>query len=159
MAGVRQVGLAPALFVLLISVRVATAAAVECQHELAVAARAGDRAQAAFQIEAEALGGALCLVEEHAAPAQPEPTGTARDPEGPHLTSPCPFFKSPANLTAIVSGAVPHRAVLLWTVRGLGDQRLEAGAAPAAFHPRGPPGQAGEVLARAPRPGPERSAL
>lgn len=155
MTGMRQAGLGPALLVLLLGVRVATAAAVACQHELADAAHAAARVQAERQIAAEAFGGALCLGEEadHAAPA-PDP-----EAQGPHLTSPCPFFKSPANLTAIVTGATPHRAALLWTVRDLADQSLEAGAAPAAYHPRGPPGPAGGVLARAPRPGPERPAL
>ena len=61
----KRVGFAPALLVLLLSVRVATAAAVDCQHELADAAQAHHHAQDRLKIEAIALGGALCLGEEN----------------------------------------------------------------------------------------------
>lgn len=135
---------APALLVLLLGVRVATAAAVECQHELTSAARAAEQAQEALRNEARALGGELCLVEAGSA--------TAHDEDGPHLSSPCPFFKSPVTLPAIVSDAVPHEAGVSNLWQGLDSQHAKTGARFAAYRPRGPPDAAGEVLARAPRP-------
>lgn len=142
--------LGPALLVLLLSVRVATAAAVECQHELADAARAAERAQAALRIEASALGGELCIVDEAGA--------SAHDTDGPHLTSPCPFFKSPLSLPAITTNAVPREANVSQLWQGLTDQRPETDATFAAYRPRGPPAMAGEVLARAPRSRPVHTA-
>ena len=85
-----------ALLVLLLGVRVATAAAVDCQHEMAKATTAADRAQEARLVEVRALGGALCLVEA-------EQPAASQDHDTPHLTSPCPFFKSPLALPDIVT--------------------------------------------------------
>jgi len=137
MAGLRKIGVAPALLVLLLSVRVATAAAVECQHELADAARAAERAQEALRIEALALGGELCLVEEY--PAQPGPAESAHDHDGPHLSTPCPFFKSPAALTDI-SVDPAARIVAFSYITARTDAPCAAAQTPcAAYSPRAPP--------------------
>lgn len=153
MAGVRQVGLIPALLVLLLGVRVATAAAVECQHELADAARAAERAQEARRIEAAALGGDLCLVEDAAA------HGATHDQDGPRLSSPCPFFKSPLTLVTVTIDATPHEASVSHLWQSLTDQRPDTEAPWTSYQSRAPPHMAGGVLARAPRSRPERSAL
>ena len=55
----REVRLDPANLVLLLSVRVATAAAVECRHELANAARAAEAVEESLRIETRALGAAV----------------------------------------------------------------------------------------------------
>ena len=137
MAGLRKVGVAPALLILLLSVRVATAAAVDCQHELADAARAAERAQEALRVEALALGGELCLVEDHA--AEPGPTEAAHDHDGPHLGTPCPFFKSPAALTDIVVDPAA-RIVAFSCITARTDVPRAAAQAPcAAYSPRAPP--------------------
>ncbi|GAW34543.1 hypothetical protein RA2_01593 [Roseovarius sp. A-2] len=137
MAGLRKVGVAPALLIVLLSVRVATAAAVDCQHELADAARAAERAQEALRIEALALGGELCLVEEN--PAQPAPTEAAHDHDGPHLGTPCPFFKSPAALTDI-SVDPAARIVTFSYISARTDVPGAAAQIPcAAYSPRAPP--------------------
>src|SRR6056297_3597572 len=134
MAGLRKIGVAPALLVLLLSVRVATAA---CQHELADAARAAERAQEALRVEALALGGELCLVEEY--PAQPGPTESAHDHDGPHLSTPCPFFKSPAALTDI-SVDPAARIVAFSYITARTDAPCAAAQTPcAAYSPRAPP--------------------
>ncbi|MBC7181504.1 MAG: hypothetical protein H5U14_15645, partial [Roseovarius sp.] len=52
MRRLRGVGFGPALLVLLLSVRVATAAAVDCQHELADAARTHLHVQEQIKLEA-----------------------------------------------------------------------------------------------------------
>jgi hypothetical protein len=135
--------LGPALLVLLLSVRVATAAAVECQHELANAARAVDSAQESLRLETLALGGDLCLFEDASA--------RAGDGNGPHLTSPCPFFKSPVVLTEITTDADPHEANVSRLWQGLAEQRAGRDAPWTAYQSRAPPLVAGEVLARAPR--------
>jgi len=136
MAGLRKVGVAPALLILLFGVRVATAAAVECQHELADAARAAERAQEALRVEALALGGELCLVEDA---AQPGPADAAHDHDGPHLGTPCPFFKSPAALTDVsVDPAV--RIVAFSYITARPDAPCAIAQAPcAAYSPRAPP--------------------
>ena len=137
MAGLRKIGVAPALLVLLLSVRVATAAAVECQHELADAARAAERAQEALRIEALALGGELCLVEEY--PAQPGPAESAHDHDGPHLSTPCPFFKSPVALADAVPGPAV-RNVAFSRLAPLTDAACPEAQAPvAAYSARAPP--------------------
>jgi len=141
--GLREMRLGPALLVLLLSVRVATAAAVECQHELANAARAADSAQESLRLETLALGGGLCLFEDASA--------RAGDENGPHLTSPCPFFKSPVDLPEIVTDAEPHDAVVSHLRLGLVAQRSASDAPRASYQSRAPPFMAGEVLARAPR--------
>ena len=137
MAGLRKIGVAPALLVLLLSVRVATAAAVECQHELADAARAAERAQEALRVEAQHLGGELCLVEEY--PAQPNPTEAAHDHDGPHLSTPCPFFKSPAALTDL-SVDPAARLIAFSYIAARADAPCAAAQTPcAAYSPRAPP--------------------
>lgn len=135
--------LGPALLVLMLSVRVATAAAVECQHELASAARAADSAQESLRLETLALGGDLCLFEDASA--------SAGDENGPHLTSPCPFFKSPVALTEITTDPDPHEASVSRLWQGLAEQRADRDAPWTAYQSRAPPRMAGEVLARAPR--------
>jgi hypothetical protein len=127
----------------MLSVRVATAAAVECQHELASAARAADSAQESLRLETLALGGDLCLFEDASA--------SAGDENGPHLTSPCPFFKSPVALTEITTDPDPHEASVSRLWQGLAEQRADRDAPWTAYQSRAPPRMAGEVLARAPR--------
>jgi hypothetical protein len=144
--------LGPALLVLLLSVRVATAAAVACQHDLADAARAAERAQEALRIEAAALGGELCLAED--APAH----GTDHDQDGPHLSSPCPFFKSPVTLVTVTTDATPHEASVSPLWQSLTDQRPHSEAPWTSYQSRAPPHMAGEVLARAPRSRPVHAA-
>tara|TARA_Y100001933_G_scaffold175957_1_gene174423 strand:+ start:2198 stop:2641 length:444 start_codon:yes stop_codon:yes gene_type:complete len=139
----REVRLDPANLVLLLSVRVATAAAVECRHELANAARAAEAVEESLRIETRALGGELCLVED-----APSASG---DETGPHLGSPCPFFKSPIDLPEIVADAEPRDAAASHVRPGLVARRAASDAPRALYRPRAPPVPAGEVLARAPR--------
>ncbi|MFB9148598.1 hypothetical protein [Roseovarius ramblicola] len=124
---------APALLVLLLGVRVATAAAVECQHELADAARAAERTQEARLAEVVALGGELCLY------ATGAPSDNAQQEDGPHLSTPCPFFKSPVALT----DAAPDPAARIVAFSRLspltGAACPEAQARAAAYNARAPP--------------------
>ena len=137
MAGLRKVGVAPALLILLLSVRVATAAAVDCQHELADAARAAERAQEALRIEAQNLGGELCLVEDHA--AEPDPTEAAHDHDGPHLSTPCPFFKSPAALTDLSVDPAARIMAFSYIAARTDVPCAAAQTRCAAYSPRAPP--------------------
>ncbi|SEM27942.1 hypothetical protein SAMN04488077_103248 [Roseovarius tolerans] len=137
MAGLRKVGVAPALLIVLLSVRVATAAAVDCQHELADAARAAERAQEALRIEALALGGELCLVEDHA--AEPDPTEAAHDHDGPHLSTPCPFFKSPAALTDLSVDPAARIMAFSYIAARTDVPCAAAQTRCAAYSPRAPP--------------------
>lgn len=124
---------APVLLALLLGVRVATAAAVECQHELADAARAAERAQQVRLAETLALGGALCLY------ATGAPSETTQDQGGPHLTSPCPFFKSPIALPEIVNDSVA-RIVTYSRLTPVAAMPATVQQAPrAAYSPRAPP--------------------
>jgi hypothetical protein len=123
---------APALLVLLLSVRVATAAAVECQHELASAARAAERAQEALRVEAQALGGELCLVDAQ----QP---AAAQDHGEHHLSTPCPFFKSPVTLPGIVKDAAARDVTFSRLVPVADMPATDAQAPRAAYSPRAPP--------------------
>lgn len=137
MAGLRKVGVAPALLIVLLSVRVATAAAVDCQHELADAARAAERAQEALRIEALALGGELCLVEDHA--AEPDPTEAAHDHDGTHLSTPCPFFKSPAALTDLSVDPAARIIAFSYIAARTDVPCAAAQTRCAAYSPRAPP--------------------
>lgn len=131
-AGGRKGRLGLALLVLLLGVRVATAAAVNCQHEMTKAANAADRAQEARLVEVRALGGALCLVEaEHPAAAQ--------DRDTQHLTSPCPFFKSPLALPA--TGADSAARIVAFSRLTPVDAlpATDTQAPRAAYSPRAPP--------------------
>lgn len=132
---VRGVGLGPALLVLLLSVRVATAAAVECHHELADAAHAHAHIQETLKLEAAELGGELCLIEDHPA-LTPE---TAQDHDGPHLNTPCPFFKSPVALADVTIEPTAQNLSFSRVVRVYDDRRAEAGALPVGYNPRAPP--------------------
>ena len=126
MRRLRGVGLGPALLVLLLSVRVATAAAVDCQHELADAARSNLHVQEQIKLEAAALGGELCLVEEH--PGALSTPAAEAEHDGPHLNTPCPFFKSQAAHFSFSR-----------VVRVFDDMRAAAGDLPAGYSPRAPP--------------------
>jgi len=124
---------APALLVLLLGVRVATAAAVDCQHELADAARAAERAQEARLVEVQALGGELCLY------ADAAPSEAAETEDAHHLSTPCPFFKSPVAL----ADAAPDpaaRIVAFSRLAPLTDAACPEAQAPvAAYSARAPP--------------------
>ncbi len=132
-AGMAKGRVAPALLVLLLGVRVATAAAVECQHELADAARAAERAQEARLAEVIALGGALCLY------AVGAPSDTAEQEDRPHLNAPCPFFKSPVTLTD--TGPDPAARIVAFSrLAPLSDAGCPEAQAPvAAYNARAPP--------------------
>lgn len=133
LAGMAKGKIAPALMVLLLGVRVATAAAVECQHELADAARAAERAQEARLAEVVALGGELCLY------ATDAPSDTAEQEGGPHLSAPCPFFKSPAALTDTAPDAAV-RIVAFSRLAPLTDAACpEAQTLHTAYSARAPP--------------------
>src|SRR6056297_1046235 len=132
-AGLARGRVAPALLVLLLGVRVATAAAVDCHHELADAARAAERAQEARLAEVVALGGELCLY------ATDAPSETAEQEDGQHLSTPCPFFKSPAAL-ADTDGETPARIVAYSLLSPLtGTACPEAQAPCTAYSARAPP--------------------
>lgn len=88
--------------------------------ELADAARAAERAQEALRIKAAARGGGLCLVEKRPA--------TAYEEGGRHLTSPCPFFKSPVVLSAIATDAAPREASVSRLWQSLADQHPDRDA-------------------------------
>ncbi|WP_454267618.1 hypothetical protein [Roseovarius sp. MBR-51] len=135
--GLRGVGLGPALLVLLLSVRVATATAVDCQHELADASRSYSHAQESIKLEAAALGGELCLVEEHPGALTTPAAEAAHD--GPHLNTPCPFFKSKVALTDLVIAPVARDLSFSRVVRVYDDMRAAAGDLPAGYSPRAPP--------------------
>jgi len=123
----------PALLVLLLGVRVATAAAVDCQHELADAARSAERAQEARLAEVAALGGELCLY------AVGAPSETAEQEDGPHPGTPCPFFKSPATLTDMVPDPAA-RIVAFSRLAPFTDAACPEAQAPAiAYSARAPP--------------------
>ncbi len=130
-AGMTRGRVAPALLVLLLGVRVATAAAVDCQHELASAARAAEQAQEALRKEAAVLGGKLCRVEAG--------TATAHEETGPHLYPPCPFFKSPVTLPSITTNATARNLAFSWLVPAIGGPAIRAQAPRAAYSPRAPP--------------------
>jgi len=133
-AGMTKGRVAPALLVLLLGVRVATAAAVDCHHELADAARAAERAQEALKAEALALGGELCLYAAGAAPSE-----TAEQEDGAHPGTPCPFFKSPAALADTV-GEAASRTVAFSRLVPLTDAACPEAQAPcAAYSARAPP--------------------
>ncbi|MDZ7710780.1 MAG: hypothetical protein U5K36_12490 [Roseovarius sp.] len=125
--------MAPAILVLLLGVRVATAAAVECQHELADAAHAAERAQEALRAETLALGGELCLY------ATGDPAETAQQDGAPHLTSPCPFFKSPLALAGIVTDATARIVSFSPLAPVTSVPASDAQAPRAAYSPRAPP--------------------
>jgi len=132
-AGMAKGRVAPALLVLLLGVRVATAAAVDCHHELADAARAAERAQEARLAEVVALGVELCLY------ATGAPSETAEQEDGQHLSTPCPFFKSPAAL-ADTGGENSARIVAYSILSPLtGATCPEAQAPCTAYSARAPP--------------------
>ncbi|MAO00489.1 MAG: hypothetical protein CMN18_05120 [Roseovarius sp.] len=137
MRRLRGVGLGPALLVLLLSVRVATAAAVDCQHELADAARSNLHVQEQIKLEAAALGGELCLVEEH--PGALSTPAAEAEHDGPHLNTPCPFFKSQAALTEVRIAPEARHFSFSRVVRVFDDMRAAAGDLPAGYSPRAPP--------------------
>lgn len=127
----RRVRLIPALLVLLLGVRVATAAAVECQHELNASARSAAEAQAELRLEAVRLGGELCLVVDKT---------TAEDVhDGPHLSTPCPFFKSPVTLTGIVDEAPPRPVIFVQLAHLDADFRASLPVIATAYSARAPP--------------------
>lgn len=131
-----MVGIAPTLLVLLLSVRVATAAAVECQHSLADAARLAALAQQSLKVETTELGGGLCVINE---PLATTPQAKAEGETGSHLRTPCPFFKSPAleNTCAIDPAARPMSFTHVVTRHE--NMRVSAGDLPAAYSSRAPP--------------------
>lgn len=131
------VGLGPAILILLLSVRVATAAAVDCQHELASAARLQGHAQEQIKLEAAALGGELCLIEEH--PGALTTPAAEAEHSGPHLNTPCPFFKSQATLTDVAITPEARDISFSRVVRVFDDMRVAAGDLPAGYSPRAPP--------------------
>ncbi|MBW4974867.1 hypothetical protein KZZ08_14630 [Roseovarius mucosus] len=133
----KRVGFAPALLVLLLSVRVATAAAVDCQHELADAAQAHHHAQDLLKIEAIALGGALCLVEENPGALVAPPAEAKHD--SPHLNTPCPFFKSPVVLMDVTIALIAREHSFSRVVRVYDDMRAAVDDLPIAYSPRAPP--------------------
>ena len=132
-AGLAKGRLGPALLVLLLGVRVATAAAVDCQHELADAARAAERAQEALRAETLALGGELCLY------ATGDPATTAQQDGAPHLTAPCPFFKSPLALPDIVYDSAARDVTFSRLSPVTGVPATDAQAPRADYNPRAPP--------------------
>lgn len=131
------VGLGPALLILLLSVRVATAAAVECQHELASAARLQSHSQEQIKLEAADLGGELCLIEE--LPGALNTPAAEADHDGPHLNTPCPFFKSQAALTDVIIAPEALDIRFSHVVRVFDDMRAAAGDLPAGYSSRAPP--------------------
>ncbi|EAQ24113.1 hypothetical protein ROS217_11251 [Roseovarius sp. 217] len=135
--GLRGVGLGPALLILLVSVRVATAAAVDCQHELAYASRSHLHVQEQIKLEAAALGGELCLIEDHPAALTTPAAEAAHD--GPHLNTPCPFFKSQVALTDLAIAPVARDLSFSRVVRVYGDMRAAVGDLPTGYSPRAPP--------------------
>lgn len=137
--GLRGAGLGPALLVLLLGVRVATAAAVDCHHELAGVARAQSHTQELIKLEAAALGGELCLVEEQSEALSLPASETATEHDRAHLNTPCPFFKSPLALTDIVIAPQAQNLVFSRVVRVFDDMRVEAGNLPGGYNPRAPP--------------------
>lgn len=125
--------IAHVLLVLLLTVRVASAAAVECQHDLATAERTLADTKAQVLAEVLALGGELCLVDgtDSAAPNHDEP----------HLFTPCPFFKSPAALTDISTPTLSQSLRFYHADFTYRDLHIEVAKLPAAFSPRAPPVQ------------------
>ena len=93
--------------------------------------------QEQIKLEAAALGGALCLVEEHPG-ALTAPTAEA-DHDGPHLNTPCPFFKSQAALTDVTIAPIAREHRFSRVVRMFDDMRAAAGDLPAGYSPRAPP--------------------
>ncbi|MFU8777720.1 MAG: hypothetical protein ACNA7M_08620 [Roseovarius sp.] len=134
---VREAGIGPALLVLLLSVRVATAAAVDCQHELANAAQSHLHAQERIKLEVAALGGELCLVEDR--PGARDTPAAAAEHDRPHLNTPCPFFKSQATLTEASIAPEARNLRFSRVVHVFGDMRVAAGDLPAGYSPRAPP--------------------
>ncbi|PIV78890.1 MAG: hypothetical protein COW54_07145 [Rhodobacteraceae bacterium CG17_big_fil_post_rev_8_21_14_2_50_63_15] len=133
---VRVVGIAPTLLVLLLTVRVATATAVECQHSLADAARLAALADQGLMIEATELGGGLCVTNEHLATA---PQTKAEGETGPHLSTPCPFFKSPALENSCAIDPADRPLAFTPVVTRYENMRVAAGDLPAAYSSRAPP--------------------
>lgn len=127
----RRCRLVPALLVLLLGVRVATAAAVDCQHELNAAARSAAEAQSELRLEALRLGGELCLVAEDAV--------VENGHDGPHLSTPCPFFKSPVTLTGTMDEVPPQPVRFARLARVYADFRTGLPAVRRAYSPRAPP--------------------
>jgi len=119
------------LLVLLLTVRVASAAAVECQHDLAAADRTLADTKAQVLAEVLALGGELCLVD---GTASAEPNH-----DEPHLFTPCPFFKSPAALTDIATSTLSQPLRFYHADFTYLDLHIEVADIPAAFSPRAPP--------------------
>ena len=147
LAEVRKPGALPVLLVLLILLRVATAAAVECQHALAETARAADRAQEARRIDAIELGGVLCL--DGAAGTQSSLADDTRDRGVPHLDTPCPFFNSPVLLADAVIDPVTRPVVHDRLVAILADQRRAGRLSRTPYNPRAPPRTTGMIGLRA----------
>ncbi len=131
-----MVGIAPTLLVLLLSVRVATAAAVECQHSLADAARLAALAQQSLWVETTELGGELCVTSGQLATTS---QATAEVETSPHLNTPCPFFKSPALENSCAIDPTARAMAFTQIVMRHHDMRVAAGDLPAAYSSRAPP--------------------
>ena len=119
---INALGMVAALLVLLLALRVAAAAALECQHELAAQA-----AQAKITAHAQHMGDG--------------PTPSAKHDKH-HLYTPCPFFTAAGVLPDC--GAEPDATDLVYSRTHVksDDFRVAAGALPAAYSPRAPPGLA-----------------
>lgn len=133
----RELGLGPALLILLLSVRVATAAAVDCQHELAESARSHIEAQELIKAEAMALGGDLCLVDAPSTDRATPASEAAHD--GPHLHTPCPFFQPQAVLTEVRIAPEARQFSFSRAPFVFDDMRAGTDDLPAAYSPRAPP--------------------
>ncbi|WP_297772789.1 hypothetical protein [uncultured Roseovarius sp.] len=137
--GMSNLRIAPALLVLLLGVRVATAAAVDCQHDLADAARSAEFNQQKLLREATELGGELCLTDDAVARVPAQTSEAAHEHDGPSLKTPCPFFKSPAALTQAVVGVDARSVTFTLITPAYGDMRAAAGNFPAGYCSRAPP--------------------
>lgn len=139
-SGLRRIGIAPAILVVLLSIRVATAAAVECQHSLAEAARLAAQAQQSLRLEAAARGDALCLTEDTQQTTRSGGSRVAAGGEtGPHLNTPCPFFNSPVLDHCCAIGPAVRPVTFTQVVARPLDLWIAAGNLPAAYSSRAPP--------------------
>lgn len=119
---IKGVGLFPALLIILLTLRVAGAAAVECQHELAAQA-------------AQAKAAAHAQHSDH-------PPGQTDKHEAHHLSTPCPFFKTAGALPDCNIDPDATNLVYSRTHVPSDDFRAAAGDLPAAYSSRAPPASA-----------------
>jgi len=116
---IKALGMLPAFLVVLLVLRVAASAAVECQHELAAQA-------------------AQAKVAAHAQHSDHNPGQTDKH-EAHHVFTPCPFFKTAGVLPDCNIDPDATNLVYSRTHVPNDDFRAAAGDLPAAYSSRAPP--------------------